>query len=82
MSGAGGHGFGVFGLELFAPNPDPNNPENVLALNQTLAQLGHTLHLWFGYIMIAAISLHIIGAVKHHVVDKDGTLRRMLGARV
>lgn len=32
--------------------------------------------------LIVAIALHVAGAIKHEVVDKDGTLRRMLGAEV
>jgi len=26
--------------------------------------------------------LHIAGALKHHLVDKDGTLKRMLGKTI
>lgn len=82
MSGAGGHGFGIFGLELVAMNPDPLNPEEMIPLNQSLAELGHILHGAGGNLMILAILLHILGAFKHHLVDKDGTLRRMLGADI
>jgi cytochrome b561 len=32
-----------------------------------------------GWTIIVAISLHIAGAIKHHFIDKDNTLRRMLG---
>ncbi len=38
-------------------------------------------HKSFG-VLIGAILLHLVGALKHHLVDKDGTLRRMLGAEV
>src|SRR5690606_10938006 len=33
------------------------------------------------YALIGAILLHFAGALKHHVVDKDSTLRRMLGEK-
>lgn len=82
MSALGGHGLAFFGLELVAQNPDPANPDKVLPLNATLAQAGHTAHGLGGNIMIGAIALHVIGALKHHVIDRDGTLRRILGATV
>ena len=82
MSGAGGHGLDIFGLELLAGNPDPNNPEEVIPLNETLAGIGYQMHGLGGDLMIIAIVLHVVGALKHHIVDKDGTLRRMFGANV
>lgn len=33
-------------------------------------------------VLIAAIVLHIAGALKHHVIDRDATLRRMLPGQV
>ncbi len=77
MSGAGGHGIAVFGFELLASNY--NAAGEAVALNPTLAELGHETHEILGTVMIIAISLHIIGAWKHHLVDKDNTLKRMLG---
>jgi cytochrome b561 len=79
MSGSGGHGLAIFGWELLAENIDPNNLEEVIPLNKTLAGLGHEIHEIVGNIMIIAIVLHLLGALKHHIIDKDGTLRRMLG---
>ena len=37
------------------------------------------LHEIAAYVTIAILVLHILAAVKHHVVDLDNTLRRMLG---
>lgn len=45
-------------------------------------QAGHIVHGLGGNLIIAAILLHVVGALKHHLVDKDGTLARMLGRRV
>ncbi|WP_283956920.1 hypothetical protein [Pseudoalteromonas sp. S3785] len=28
-----------------------------------------------------ALGLHIVGALKHHIIDKDNTLTRMLGKK-
>ncbi|MCG8428150.1 MAG: cytochrome b [Chromatiales bacterium] len=79
MSGAGGYGLDIFGLELLANNPDPTNPMEMIPLNSTLAGIGHNMHSMLGKVMIAALALHVIGALKHHIIDKDNNLRRMLG---
>jgi len=36
------------------------------------------LHFIFCILLGGSITLHIIGAIKHHLIDKDATLRRML----
>ncbi|APE43831.1 cytochrome [Sulfitobacter alexandrii] len=36
------------------------------------------VHYFAGRVLIAAILLHVAGALKHHLIDRDGTLRRML----
>ncbi len=82
MSALGGHGVALFGLELVARNPDPVNPQEVLPLHAPLAGIAHTVHGLAGYGLVACVLLHIAGALKHHILDKDGTLRRMLGASV
>lgn len=82
MSALGGHGVELFGMELVARNPDPADPNQVIALNGPLAGLGHTLHEYAGIAILVGVFLHVVGALKHHIVDKDGTLRRMLGAEV
>lgn len=46
-------------------------------LNETLAESAAALHWLFSKIMIASILLHVVGALKHHLIDKDATLRRM-----
>ena len=81
MSGAGGHGLIVFGVELLAQNTDPVTGK-AIPLNASIAKLGHESHGVIGYIMILALLLHIAGAFKHHLIDKDGTLKRMLGKTV
>lgn len=39
------------------------------------------LHWVSGRLLILSLLLHIAGAVKHHVIDRDSTLRRMLPGR-
>lgn len=82
MSGMGGHGIAVFGVELVAANPDPANPMEMIPHNKALAGFAHEAHEVIGNLLILALLLHVVGALKHHVVNKDGTLRRMLGKRV
>ena len=82
MSAFGGHGVDVFGLEVVARNADPENPVKAIAHNQTIAGLCSAIHHWLGYILIAAVILHVSAAFKHHAIDKDGTLKRMLGKTV
>ncbi|MEM8593257.1 MAG: cytochrome b [Pseudomonadota bacterium] len=80
MSGTGGHGLAIFGLELLASNYDATG--KAIALNAQAAENANTLHGILPKVIGAAVILHIMGALKHHFVDKDGTLRRMLGNRI
>lgn len=58
--------FGLFNVpNLIAPNPD-------------LMTLFETIHKWVGYGLIATIVLHTSAALKHHFINKDDILRRML----
>lgn len=82
MSGMGGHGVSVFGMELMAKNYAENNPKLVVPIDPYLASVGHSIHGIVGNVLVIAIVLHIVGAWKHHLVDKDNTLRRMLGLRL
>jgi cytochrome b561 len=38
-------------------------------------------HRWAAYLMIGLLVLHIAAALKHHFVNRDGVLRRMLPFR-
>ncbi|WP_420586767.1 cytochrome b/b6 domain-containing protein [Ruegeria sp.] len=46
-----------------------------------LSELTASLHWLFIWVLGISLALHIMGALKHHVVDKDSTLRRMLPGR-
>lgn len=78
FSGASGHGFGIFSLVLVPAQHMPGNPAEVLAYSEFWARAGASIHQATAYILIAAILLHVAGACKHHFVDKDATLNRML----
>lgn len=75
----GGYGVEVFGLELYPSNTGPGGPYDFVAVNESLADFAHGVHGLGGNLIIAAVALHIIGALKHHLLDKDATIRRMLG---
>lgn len=79
FSGISGHGLAVFGLRLLTPNWDPTQPGEVLSHNESLEVLAQNLHEYFGYAVVVLLLLHVAGALKHHWVDKDATLLRMLG---
>lgn len=36
------------------------------------------IHEYVAYFLIACVALHVAGALKHHIIDKDITLKRML----
>ena len=78
MSVQGGNGLEIFSLELLAENIDPASGETI-AINAAMAGAAHNAHNIIGKIMMATIAIHILGALKHHLIDKDNTLRRMLG---
>jgi len=46
--------------------------------DETWSEVASVLHYLFQWVLIAALALHIAGALKHHVIDRDATLRRML----
>ncbi len=80
MSALGGHGIKVFGWSLVAKANMPEAAGLIAPLNKELAGLANQAHMIIGYILIACIALHVAGALKHDIIDKQGVLRRMLGA--
>ncbi|WGW02474.1 cytochrome b/b6 domain-containing protein [Tropicibacter oceani] len=46
-----------------------------------LAELFGALHRIFEKVLVVSVLLHVAGAIKHHVIDRDATLRRMLPGR-
>ena len=45
--------------------------------SETVANVAASLHWLFTKLLTAAILLHVAGALKHHLIDRDATLRRM-----
>lgn len=64
---------------LFGLVPWPHLPPfPTLDDRESVAALFHTLHELGGNILIGLLILHIAAALKHHLIDKDHVLRRML----
>lgn len=65
-----GQGIDFFGYwEIPALFDSLEDPEDLMG----------SLHLWAALILFALSLLHAAAALKHHVVDKDATLKRMIG---
>ncbi len=75
-SGLGGYGVSLFGLTLIADGYTPSG--DVVAYSQLGSDMGKALHYYIGYFMAALVTLHVLAALKHHFIDKDLTLTRML----
>ena len=58
--------FGLFNMPALAENPE-------------LHEFAETIHAVAAKILILAIVLHAAAAIKHHVINKNDTLKRMLG---
>lgn len=70
MGAAAGYPTAVFGLFTIPAFAEKN------ALIGTIAGFTHSVG---GKLFIALIILHILAGLKHHFINKDNTLRRMIG---
>ena len=50
----------------------------LVAPDPELKQLALTVHVGLAYTIMILLALHVAGALKHHFIDRDDTLRRML----
>lgn len=69
MSSASGLPVSFFGWFIL---PD------LVPANEELRVLLIEIHKWLAYGLIATLCLHIAASLKHHFIDKDDVLRRML----
>ena len=69
MSSAKGFPVVAWGI---LPLPD------LVAKNEALGEILKNAHQFLAYSLLLLIGLHIAGALKHYLIDKDGTLGRML----
>ena len=50
----------------------------LIAPNEELRHLFDGVHQWLAYTLIALLALHTLAAFKHHFIDKDNILKRMI----
>lgn len=53
----------------------------LIAKDLALAEVLKQVHYWLAMSMAALVALHVLAALKHTFVDRDGTMRRMLPGR-
>jgi cytochrome b561 len=68
LAASGRGGFSYFGLFEIAPLP----------VSESVARVFADAHAALAMAMFALIALHIAGALKHHFIDRDDVLVRML----
>ncbi|SER01586.1 cytochrome b561 [Solimonas aquatica] len=68
------HGFQTVYLGVL-PIPD------LLHKDKALAETLEEVHESFALLMLALLAVHVAAALKHHLIDHDGSLRRMLPRR-
>ena len=69
MNGASGFPMKYFGL-VRVPDLLVRNQENLALLKAA--------HFYIAWTLMAVIALHVLAALKHHFIDRDTVLRRML----
>ena len=69
FSSAAGFQTVLFGV---VPIPDP------VEKNRELAEAFKAIHRWINYALAAVVAVHIAATLKHHLLDRDDVLTRML----
>lgn len=54
---------------------------DLIARNKVLGDALQTTHYYLNLILIAMVAGHVLMALKHHFIDRDGSLKRMLPFR-
>jgi cytochrome b561 len=57
------------------------NVPDIAPMNLELSDAMACAHRLAAYALAALVALHAAAALKHHFIDRDATLRRMMGAR-
>lgn len=68
MSLYGGHAIDVFGLVVIP----------AMEKSELIHEVAETIHAGTAYVMIGLIGLHVAATLKHHFIDRDATLVRMV----
>ncbi len=51
---------------------------DLLSKDEALGEVLAAVHAWLAYVLIALLVVHVAAALKHHFIDRDDVLRRML----
>jgi cytochrome b561 len=54
---------------------------NLVAKDKALGDFFQELHEVLNFALLGLVSIHILAALKHHFIDRDGILKRMLSTR-
>lgn len=69
MASASGYYPELFGTAIRMPG---------VSLNEALAHRAHEIHEFMAIVLISLIVIHVLAALKHHFINKNDVLRRML----
>lgn len=61
--------YGIFPVPDIVPSGDDES---------TIGDLAKAAHYWMFIAICALLALHVLGALKHHIVNRDDVLKRML----
>ncbi len=53
-------------------------PEALTTSEMDIEDLASRAHFYLAWVGVALVTLHVAGAIKHHFIDRDDTLRRIL----
>lgn len=81
-SGMGGYGVPFFGVDLIPMNFSETEPDKIVAHSEATMEVASAVHELGALALIILIIIHLLAALKHHFIGKNGTLLRMLGKRI
>lgn len=50
----------------------------LIAKNEELKPILKDLHFWLNMLLASCVGLHVAAALKHHFIDRDGLIKRMM----
>ena len=53
----------------------------LIAKNEALKPVLKEVHFWLNMVLAGTVGLHVAAALKHHFIDRDGIVKRMLPSR-
>ena len=74
----------ISGYLIVTAKGDPLNVFNLFSVPASVSGLSNQadkageIHLWLAWILIILVGVHVLAALKHHFINKDETLNRML----